>query len=204
MNSKTYIDIQFRGLGFSPKKLAALTGLPIEPLVESGEIAKIGRYRDKPSPYGLALLKVPPKANAILNYSNLLLKQKDLLEECNVQEILFDVETSYEGFKEISITPKLACNLSILNARIEFNKIENENDFDNLSEKLLRIILSSPSFTKKEITEHLLVLLDKNKLLKQISSQIALEIIKHLSKNIDKSNQQKTETVDETLKVYSK
>ena len=128
MNSKTNIDIHFKGNSFSPKKLSELTRLPIESLVESGEISKIGRYRGKPSPYGIGLLKLNPEENVIDKYCTILLGYKSALKESKVEEILFDIETN-DGFQYFSILPKTAKILSTLNARIEFHKIpQNEED----------------------------------------------------------------------------
>ena len=47
MSQNAYIDIQFKGDGFSPVKLKALTKFPLEILVESGEVGFFFGIRDE-------------------------------------------------------------------------------------------------------------------------------------------------------------
>jgi hypothetical protein len=127
MNTPTYIDIQFKGNGFSPKTLKELTNLPLEILIESGQIAKRGRYKGKKSPFGIALLKLDNSDNVLLDWSKKLLNIKDSLVQSKVEEIIFDIESTNENFKNFTITTELANNLSLLNAKINFNKLEEDN-----------------------------------------------------------------------------
>ena len=78
---KINIDIRFEGKKFSPRTLKNLTKLPIEVIMESGEIASLGRYKNKPAPYGLGLLsvKVDPKKrlnDMLVGYLNKLVNKK--------------------------------------------------------------------------------------------------------------------------------
>ncbi len=126
----TYVDIRFKGKGFSPKKLGEVTKLPIEVLVESGEKGKIGRYRGKPSPYGIGLLKIDTLDNQkLISYCDILIKKKDELKAANLEEIVFDIETSSKNLSSFTINSELAKMLVLLNARLEFNQIEEDEIF---------------------------------------------------------------------------
>lgn len=149
MNTKTYIDIQFKGNGFSPKKLKKLTALPLEILVESGEIAKKGRHKGEKSPFGIALLKLDNTDNILYEWSNKLINIKEYLTLTNVEEIIFDIESTNENFSNFTITTELANNLSLLNAKINFNKID-DNNFDELISKIILHISHASSIPNTE------------------------------------------------------
>ena len=185
MNS-TFIDIQFKGNGFSPSRLRDLTGLPVEPIIESGEISQIGRYKGKPSPYGFGLLKVEPKANVIYKYANILNAKKKALVEAKVDEIVFDIEADNMGFASIVIPPEVSKLLSEINARIEFHKIP-DSDSDNLvnlAEKLITHVTSSTSSVQDKVKyEALLSHLLKNKFRTHITPEITYALAANLIDN---------------------
>ncbi len=102
-----YIDITFEGNKFSPHKLQTLTSLPIEALVEYGEKANKGRYKDSIAPYGLGLLKIgsatSEKLNKVLSnaldYLILVIKELKIsgvdeinLDKENIEEIGLDLD----------------------------------------------------------------------------------------------------------------
>jgi hypothetical protein len=124
MTETSYIDIQFKGKGFVPTALSEGINLPIETLVSTGELGKVGRYKGKPVPYGIGLLKINPTADMINKYSELLLQNKAKLKKYNVEEIIFDVDANSTGLKKISISSNLLKKLSSLNARIQFNNYQ--------------------------------------------------------------------------------
>lgn len=154
MNEETYIDIQFIGKKLSPANLANKINLPIETLVSSGELGKIGRYKGKSVPYGIGLLKIHPTAETISQYSDILLTKKASLKECNVEEIIFDVDATSEGLEKISLPPNTLKNLSILNAKIQFhnNDIVN-NDLRLLLAKLIMKVSTSSHPDKKKLED---------------------------------------------------
>ena len=53
------LSVLLRGANFSPIEAEDVTGLRLSDKLECGEISPIGRYRDKPVPYGTAQLQVP-------------------------------------------------------------------------------------------------------------------------------------------------
>jgi len=126
----TNIDIRLEGSKFSPKKLKAITNLPVEILAEKGEIAKKGRYKGKPSPYGIALIPVNESSKENLStvmsrYTQMLLKDgKKALKESGVEEIVVDIETSPHSIAGFSFEEKLIHEISELNARIVFQTVE--------------------------------------------------------------------------------
>lgn len=121
MTETAYIDIQFKGKDFVPAALSEGINLPIETLVSSGALGRVGRYKGKPVPYGIGLLKINPTAETMNQYSDVLLKNRAKLKKYNVEEIVFDVDANSTGLEKISISGNLLKKLSSLNARIQFH-----------------------------------------------------------------------------------
>ncbi len=88
MNIKSYINIQLKGDDFSPTMLREKTNLPIEVIIDSGDIAKIGRYKGKKSPYGIGVISFLFDEAKVIGYSNKLKKIKRT--EHHLDEIVFD------------------------------------------------------------------------------------------------------------------
>ncbi len=163
------IDIRFEGKKFSPKKLKHLTKLPIEVIVESGEITSIGRYKNKPAPYGLGLLKVKsePKKQVqdLLDiYLGKLVDKKDEIKLSGVEEIIIDVETPFVKDSEFSFEKSILVKLLQLNARIDIHSIKDES----ASEKLTYIKLVN----------------ELNSLIDSLNTSNKVEIIKYFEKYI--------------------
>jgi|GEM_PF-6003637 len=151
MTQTSYIDIQFKGKGFVPASLSEEMNLPIEPLVSAGELGKVGRYKGKPVPYGIGLLKINPTAETINEYSDVLIKNKAKLKKYNVEEIIFDVDANSRGLEQISISADLLKKLSSLNARIQFHNYHaTENPLMNGNASII-----SSTFSKKKIDNFL-------------------------------------------------
>jgi hypothetical protein len=154
MNEAAYIDIQFKGKGFSPKGLASKTGLPIESLIESGELGKIGRFKNKPTPFGIGLLKVEPNQNAFIEYSDMLLEKRHLLQGSNVEEIIFDIDATPQFLENFTISNDILTKISLLNARIQFHaRKEDSDDFATLLTKLSSKISNSTISNKPRVRE---------------------------------------------------
>ncbi len=152
MTGSAYVDIQFKGKYLSPKILAEKINLPIETLVSSGEVGKIGRYKGKPVPYGIGLLKIKPTVKTIVQYSDILLKNKPKLKKYNVEEVIFDVDANSESLEKISISTSLMKKLSSINARIQFHNYDNINsDFSLLIDKIVTKISTSSDPNKQQI-----------------------------------------------------
>lgn len=195
MTENTYIDIQFKGDGFSPKKLKNSTGLPLEILVETGEKSKKGRYKGKPSPYGIALLKIEPTQDSIINWCNQLLLLKSNLKKSSVKEIIFDIESTNENFSNFSITKELSSKLNKLNAIINFTKTPNVEVDEFLKKVLLH--LEQTTIEKKELVLYNLKTIEKlwakEIMSTKYSYAIMIYIIESLNsnKNIEPENLQK-------------
>ncbi|MCF8461134.1 MAG: hypothetical protein K9G46_10435 [Flavobacteriales bacterium] len=151
MSQNAYIDIQFKGDGFSPVKLKALTKFPLEILVESGEVGTKGKYRGVPSPYGIALLKIAPNEKAILEWCDKLLDQKKSLQKSKVGEIIFDIESTSSFSPNFSVTPELSSRLSKLGAKIVFSEIP-DVELDEFVEQLV-VHFKNASIPKKKKDE---------------------------------------------------
>ncbi|HMO62071.1 MAG TPA: hypothetical protein PKC39_07470 [Ferruginibacter sp.] len=154
MSETAFIDIQFKGKLLAPKLLAEKINLPIEALVSSGELGKVGRYKGKPMPYGIGLLKINPTVETINEYSDILLKNKSKLKKYNVDEIIFDVDASSEELEKISISSGLLKKLSALNAKIQFYNNETANDdFSVLLEKIITKVSTLAHPNKQKIKD---------------------------------------------------
>ena len=122
--NRIYIDIVFEGKEFYPSKLKELTGFDIEELAEYGQIAKRGRYKGKPSPYGLAILKIQDTVfddiNIVLDeIIQELLNKRPQLSQSGVDEITLDFDNFSESEIEIKINKEILKKISELNANID-------------------------------------------------------------------------------------
>ncbi len=137
MNTKQ-IDIRFEGTYFFPSVLKKETDWPLNILVESGEISPRGKFKGKPSPYGIALLKIDEDftkkdpIETIVLYSNKLIKIKKILEKSGVEEIVFDIETSNSKEYNYSLESDFIKKLNFLNARVDFHGNDIEIALDTL------------------------------------------------------------------------
>ncbi|MDI1355609.1 MAG: hypothetical protein PSX36_11860 [bacterium] len=128
--STTYIDIVFEGSKFSPTKLKELTNLDIESLAEYGEMGKKGRYKGKPMPYGLGLLKISQISSENVNRSlkriiDRLLLKKSALSKSGVDEITLDLENFSQEDIEMTIDREIIKKVSSLNASIDISSTTN-------------------------------------------------------------------------------
>jgi hypothetical protein len=111
---KTEIDILFSGDKLSIKDLKKKLKVPIKTLVEYDEIAKLGRYKNKPSPYGLGVLTVDnTKLGKILS---VLVNNFKVLQESGVDRIFLSVKL---GNKNFFLSFDDLIKLTMLNADIE-------------------------------------------------------------------------------------
>lgn len=204
MNEPIYIDLQLKGKGFSPSKFGASIGLAIEPIVESGEIGKVGRYRGMNIPYGIGLLRLEPREEAILPYAKILLKNKKALKENNVEEIIFDVDATPQRLENFSITPIIARMIAMLNARIQFHSIEeeDENDFSDVLNKLTSKMSSSRKIPQSKLVAFLLKNIDTNKYKGHVSSEYMYSLFVYIFENM--GDKVEKPTFDKVIREYSK
>ena len=124
---KNFIDIRFSGKNFSPGKLRELSGLPVETIVEAGEIGKKGRYKGKITPYGLGTLSVEKfNTEALTKCLDQLLIQKLILDNANVEEMVIDFDANTTGLGSFNFSPDLLKKIFDLNARLELNNYKPE------------------------------------------------------------------------------
>lgn len=193
MTESTYIDIQFKGNEFSPKKLKKLTGLPLEILVETGEKSKKGRYKGKPSPFGIAVLKIEPTQESILKWCNQLLLLKSNLKDSFVKEIIFDIESTNDNFSNFSITQELSNKLTKLNAIINFTKIPNI-EVDEFLHRIL-IHLDQTSIDNKELVAYKLKTIEKLWAKEIMSSKFSYAIVIYLLESLDSKKKLEPDTL---------
>lgn len=97
------IDIIFNGDKFTPTSLKG-TISNIEVLAEYGVLSKRGRYKNKKSPYGLALLNIP--LDSIKENLEYLIQNVDALKESNLDRIeldsVFNDSGTYFNYKRSS------------------------------------------------------------------------------------------------------
>lgn len=156
MTESAFIDIQFKGKHLCPEVLAEKTGLPIESLVSSGEMGKIGKFKGKKMPYGIGLLKIAPTVETISHYTDKLLEFKPTLKKAHVEEIIFDVDANTEELEQLSIPGGLLKKLSALNATIQFNQHENPNDEVAVLVEKINSKLSMVSYPNQQKIQHVL------------------------------------------------
>jgi len=132
--------------------LRELSGLPVETIVEAGDIGTKGRYKGKPTAYGLGILAVKEFDSEVLNnFLGQLLTQKLILENTNVEEVVIDFDANTTGLSSFNFSAELLKKIYDLNARLELNnhKAEGKEEFsENLSEP---ISVQSDSFEKNPI-----------------------------------------------------
>lgn len=201
METNTYIDIQFKGNGFSPKTLKKLTDLPLEILIESGQIAKIGRYKSEKSPFGIALLKLENSDNVLTEWSKKLLDIQESLLQSKVEEIVFDIEFTIENFKNFTVTTELANNLSLLNAKINFNKIEEDN-LEEVISKFISHISQTPSIPNGENLQVNLNALKDLYSNNQISPETTYGLIVFMLESLNPLSKPATEIFEKYKKEY--
>lgn len=204
MTESAYIDIQFKGNGFCPGVLAEKLSLPIETLVSSGELGKVGRYKGKPVPYGIGLLKINPNVETIDSYSDLLLKNKSKLKKYNVDEIIFDVDANSYALEMISISNSILKKLSSLNARIQFHNHEIvNNDFELLISKLITKVSTSSHPNKKKI-ENFFRSTASTIEIANLTTEYTYAIIISLIENTQSNKKVSQKSLDEVVEEFDK
>ncbi len=120
---KKYIDIVFSGDKFSPKNLKKYTKLPIECLVECGEIADRGRYKGTIYPYGLGVLKITPTDDinsSLINILDMILnKHSDSLYLSGEPRITIDI-VNYGKSAIFDISDDVSTKIKSLNIPLDF------------------------------------------------------------------------------------
>jgi len=201
----TYIDIIIKGQGFSPKSLKTTSKLPIEVLVESGETAKIGRYRGKPSPYGIGLIKVDSlNDKRLLLYPTILLKYKKDFKRLRIEEIIFDIDTSSKEVENILFDSRFIHLIASLNARIQFHKNEDENDFRYLIDTL-NYKISTSRIQNKEKIIRLLKRISSDKDLSELTLDIegTYGLVMYLITNLSKGDKANIESFNDSIKDFT-
>lgn len=118
-----HIDIRLEGEHFSPSRFMQLSQIPIEIIAEAGVIAKRGRYRGKPSPYGMALWSVlhpshrNPNAYVLFQSLNELLSHKADFEKVGIEKVIVDIDTP----NYFSLDPETLSLIAQLKATVDFN-----------------------------------------------------------------------------------
>ncbi len=200
MSKASYIDIQFKGKGFSPRLFAEKMELPVTALVESGELGKVGRYKGKPVPYGIGLLKIEPNSTAVHQYAEILSRKKNLLNSCSVEEIVFDVDATSKAMENISIDSETLKQLTAINARIQFHASKSQtNEVADLISRLSSLLLSS-NVPQKELLDKLVTENSK----KNKNAFGALYGLFVTLTNRQKSSEASELTFDKAVKDYSR
>ncbi len=141
------IYIRFEGKGFQPAELKQKTQLPFNILAEPGMIMQKGRYKGKPSPYGLASIEVDSSdtpttiEKVLISYSEMLLRHKTALKSTGVDNIVFDVEFKTGGDFKATVSSDVFSNLIKLNALLQFH---------SLSENIVKNLSSDTSVTRQQ------------------------------------------------------
>jgi len=127
------VYIRLEGSCFQPAMFIRKTKLPFKILAEPGKVMKIGRFKGKPSPYGLAQLEVasssvPSNLGGLLkSYTNILLHHMGSFQESGVEAIIFDVEVTAGRAFQTTLTTDVFNNLSKLNASLQFHALSSDS-----------------------------------------------------------------------------
>lgn len=116
MNNESCVYIYLNGDGFVPSLLKNKTNLPIDVVIDSGEISKKGRYKDTASPYGIGIISFNLSQENLLVWSKKLVSIKKILIEYHVEEISFEIDDSHDT--DILIPIELSKNLTKINATL--------------------------------------------------------------------------------------
>ena len=98
---KFYPICLIMGDTFSPSLVEQRTNLRFEKKSEPGEVAKRGRYRNKPKPYGSAKLTASVDTfDALQQLLDALSANASVLRECGAEEIKYYLTVSYNAKEE--------------------------------------------------------------------------------------------------------
>ena len=92
-------SVEISGDKFSPELAEKRTGLSFIKKLVPGDIGKIGRYKNKPLPYGASSLEAPADVDSfdtIIWIANALKGKVQVLEECGADDIHFLIAFYYK------------------------------------------------------------------------------------------------------------
>lgn len=102
-----YVYSTLRGQKFYPSKLQKISTTIIRKSYDPGDIGTIGKYRDKPIPYGWCSITVPDQIeneNKISWLADFLYKHMNYLKELGVEDLTFEILWSgVQGNMELSV-----------------------------------------------------------------------------------------------------
>lgn len=122
------IALIFSGDKFSPQKLQKLKPyLVINSIIEPGETATRGRYKGKPSPYGMAVVPVEltkdftqvPTHHLFEFLEQFLKNNKKLIKETGVEDIVVDIVITTKTETTLYINHDLLSRINKLGAAVE-------------------------------------------------------------------------------------
>jgi hypothetical protein len=90
----------FWGEKFSPKLVSKRTKLLFDEAEEVGQIGKVGKYRNKPQPYGASVIRVPDnvKNDRKIEWLAKQIKPKlSAIRKCGATDIYVDVAIYHDG-----------------------------------------------------------------------------------------------------------
>jgi len=113
---KEYTHVIFQGNNFSPNKLNTYSPqLQVKVLAEYGEIINRGKYKNQPSPYGLATHKIEGiNEQELINYIDKLINFTEYLIESGVTSIEFEINVDSQIKSSVEISSDLINMLSYL------------------------------------------------------------------------------------------
>lgn len=116
------IYIRFTGDGFKPAEIASELGVEILILASSGSIATRGRYKGKPSPYGMGIIEINHPTttlnNLVSEYAEKLIIWKPILTDNGVTEITLGVNTYGDDY-ELDLGIETLGNLHFMEVSLE-------------------------------------------------------------------------------------
>jgi hypothetical protein len=119
----------FWGKNFSPKLASKKTKLVFDESEEVGTIGKLGRYQDKPQPYGASAIRIPDnvKSEKKIEWLNKKVKPNlSVIRECGATDIYIDVAIYHDGQCNFEFDPAELKLLADLNLPFAISVYEDE------------------------------------------------------------------------------
>ena len=107
--SDMYPRLRLWGESFSPSAAEKRTGIVFDVKNEPGEIARTGRYRNRPSPYGSAIIKFEDDRSSCDPLSaqslNILIKNIQTFREAGATTIVLHCDVAYLDQCNLEMSP---------------------------------------------------------------------------------------------------
>ena len=131
---KIRAGIEFWGESFQPGRAEQLTGLVFTEKNEVGDIARTGRYKNKPTPYGAASFEPPDNLESpdrVLWLAQQWASKIGLVRQCGAEDIHFMVVYYHDGQCNCALSVEEINAISALSISYWFS-VDQKDDLDTI------------------------------------------------------------------------